>query len=292
MDELVIILVRGIGLGALYSLVAISFNVVHRSSGILNFAQGNMLVLGGLFGFFTLPSEPGVARWVILLPIAALFYAAVLAAQGYVTLLPLRSSVEQHSWLITTLAVSVIIGAFILIAQGPFALSVKSPFPNFALLGTRTPTPYALAVAMALAWYAGLHWFHRRTTTGLAMSAVAQDLEAAKAVGLRVRRLQIYAFGISGAVVGSAGFVGAPVMSISADSGIIYVVNGFIAAVIGGLGSNAGALIGGPLVGVASMWAAFQYGGQFQNAVSLALLIGVLLLRPQGLFGRTAARRV
>jgi branched-chain amino acid transport system permease protein len=292
MDELVIILVRGIGLGAVHALVAISFNVVHNSSGILNFAQGNMLVLGGLFGFFTLSAEPSVAGWLLLVPAAAGLYALVLAGQGYVTLLPLRSSVEQHSWLITTLAVSVIIGAVILIAQGPFALSVRSPFPGFWLLGTRTPTPYLLAVLLALGWYAGLRWFHTRTITGLAMSAIAQDLEAARAAGIRVRRLQLYAFALSGAIVGSAGFVAAPVMSISADSGIIYVVNGFIAAVIGGLGSNAGALVGGPLVGVASMWAAFQYGGQFQNAVSLALLIGVLMLRPQGLFGRTAARRV
>jgi branched-chain amino acid transport system permease protein len=291
-DELIIILVRGIGLGAIYALVAISFNVVHNSSGILNFAQGNMLVLGGLFGFFTLSQEPEVTRWLLLLPAAALFYATVLAAQGWLTLLPLRSSVEQHSWLITTLAVSVIIGAVILIAQGPFALNVKSPFQSFSLIGTRTPAPYALAVLLALAWCAALHWFHKRTTTGLAMSAIAQDLDAARAVGIRVRRLQIGAFGISGAVVGSAGFVAAPVISISADSGIIYVVNGFIAAVVGGLGSNAGALVGGALVGVASMWAAFQFGGQFQNAVSLAILIGVLMLRPQGLFGRTAARRV
>jgi len=292
MDELIIILVRGIGLGAVFSLVAMSFNVVHNSSGILNFAQGNMLILGGLFGFFTLPQEPEIVRWLVLVPAAALFYAAVLAMQGWLTLLPLRSSVEQHSWLITTLAVSVIIGAVILIAQGPFALSVKSPFPNFALLGTRTPTPYALAVVLALAWHAALHWFHTRTITGLAVSAIAQDLEAAQAAGIRVRRLQVLAFAISGAIVGSAGFVAAPVMSISADSGIIYVLNGFIAAVIGGLGSNTGALIGGPLVGVASMYAAFQYGGQYQNVVSLALLIGVLMVRPEGLFGRTRARRV
>lgn len=292
MDELAIIVVRGVGLGAVYSLVAISFNVVHNSSGILNFAQGNMLVLGGVFGFFTLSQDPGVARWLVLLPAAALCYAAVLATQGAITLLPLRSSVEQHSWLITTLAVSVIIGAVILIAQGPFALSVKSPFPNFTLLGTRTPMPYALTVALAVAWYAGLRWFHARTTAGLAMSAVAQDLEAARAAGIQVRRLQIYAFALSGAIVGSTGFVAAPVMSVSADSGIIYVVNGFIAAVVGGLGNNAGALIGGPLVGVAGMWAAFEYGGQFQNAVSLAVLIAVLMLRPQGLFGRTTARRV
>jgi branched-chain amino acid transport system permease protein len=292
MDEAVIILVRGIGIGAVFSLVAMSFNVVHNASGILNFAQGNMLVLGGLFGFFTLPQEPELVRWLLLVPAAALLLAALLAVQGYVTLLPLRSSVEQHSWLITTLAVSVMIGAFILIAQGPFALSVKSPFANFPLLGTRTPTPYLLAVLLALVWFGALHWFYTRTMTGLAISAIAQDLEAAQAAGIRVRRLQVYAFAISGAIVGSAGFVAAPVMSIAADSGIIYVLNGFIAAVIGGLGSNKGALIGGPLVGVAAMYAAFQYGGQFQNVVSLALLIAVLMVRPQGLFGRTRARRV
>src|SRR5829696_42591 len=115
MDEAVIILVRGVGIGAVYALVAMSFNVVHNSSGILNFAQGNMLVLGGLFGFFTLTQDPELVRWLLLMPAAALVLAALLAIQGYVTLLPLRSSVEQHSWLITTLAVSVMIGAFILI---------------------------------------------------------------------------------------------------------------------------------------------------------------------------------
>lgn len=292
MDELVIILVRGIGLGAVFSLVAMSFNVVHNASGILNFAQGNLLVVGGLVGFFLLSAQPGLGGWLLLLPLATLLLAALLALQGYVTLLPLRSSVEQHSWLITTLAVSVIIGAAILIAQGPFALSVKSPFPNFALAGTRTPTPYALVALLAALWYGGLRWFHTRTVTGLAINAIAQDLEAAQAAGIRVRRLQVYAFAISGTIVGSTGFVAAPVMSISADSGIIYVLNGFIAAVIGGLGSNLGALVGGPLVGVAAMYAAFQYGGQFQNVVSLALLVGVLMVRPQGLFGRTRARRV
>ena len=70
------------------------------------------------------------------------------------------------------------------------------------------------------------------------------------------------------------------------------MLSGFIAAVVGGLGSNLGALVGGPLIGVAAMFAAFRFGGQFQNAVSLALLIAVLMLRPQGLFGRLAARRV
>src|SRR6185312_6463382 len=121
------------------------------------FAQGSMFVLGGLFAFLVLPHDPTILGWIGFLPAAAIALAVLLAFQGYVTLLPLRSSVEQHSWLITTLAVSVIIGAVILIAQGPHALSVKSPFANFALLGTRTPTPYALAMVLALVWYVALY---------------------------------------------------------------------------------------------------------------------------------------
>jgi branched-chain amino acid transport system permease protein len=292
MDELLIIVVRGLGIGAVFALVAMSFNVVHSSSGILNFAQGNLFVLGGLFAFVFLPAEPSISWWFILLPLATVTLAVLLAVQGWLTLLPLRSSIEQHSWLITTLAVSVIIGAVLLIVQGTIQQTVKSPFASFTFGGMRTPAPYVFTVALAVAWYAALRWFHARTLTGLAISAIAQDLDAARAAGLRVRRLQVIAFAISGMIVGSAGFVAAPIIAIANDSGIAYVLNGFVAAVVGGLGSNLGALVGGALVGVASMYAAFEYGGEFQNAVSLALLVGVLMLRPQGLFGRRAARRV
>ncbi|MCC7274813.1 MAG: branched-chain amino acid ABC transporter permease [Alphaproteobacteria bacterium] len=292
MEELTIILVRGLGLGAIFALVAMSFNIVHGSSGILNFAQGNLFVLGGMFAFVVLPSTPGPLAWALWLPAAAVALAALLAVQGWVTLLPLRSSIEQHSWLITTLAASVIIGAIILLTLGTVQSTVRSPFPSITVLGARTPAPYLLVMALAVAWYFGLRWFLSRTLTGLAISAIAQDLDAARAAGIRVRRLQICAFAISGLVVGSAGYVAAPVIAIANDSGIAYVLNGFVAAVVGGLGSNLGALVGGALVGVASMYAAYEYGGEFQNAVSLALLIAVLMVRPQGLFGRPAARRV
>ncbi|MBI4011335.1 MAG: branched-chain amino acid ABC transporter permease [Candidatus Rokubacteria bacterium] len=292
MEIYVIILVRGIGVGTILALIAMSYNVVYSSSGILNFAQGNMFVLAGLFGFLLVPADPTYTHWWLLLPAAAATLAAVIAIQGYVTLLPLRSSIEQHSWLITTLAVSVIISATILLAQGSAQPRVPTPFPNFAIFGTRTPAPYAMTVGLAILWYVALRLFYARTLAGLAISAIAQDLDAARAAGIRVRRLQVIAFGISGLIVGSAGFVGAPVIAIANDSGVPYALNGFVAAVVGGLGSNLGALVGGTLVGVAGMYAAYQYGGEFQNAVSLGLLIIVLMVRPQGLFGRPQARRV
>ncbi len=292
MNDLLIIVVHGIGVGAIFSLVGMSFNVVFNASGILNFAQGNMLVLGALFAFLLLPTQPDLLRWFILLPAVAIGLALLLAVQGYVTLLPLRSSVEQHSWLITTLAASVIIGAILLIYQGSAQQSVRSPFTAIRFMGVRIPATYALTTGLALFWFIALHIFHTRVLTGLAISALSQDLDAARAAGLRVRRLQVTAFAISGLIVGSAGFVAAPVMAIANDSGITYVMNGFVAAVVGGLGANLGALVGGVLVGMLSLYAAYEYGGEFQNLVSLALLVVVLMVRPQGLFGRQAARRV
>jgi branched-chain amino acid transport system permease protein len=293
MGDLLIILVRGVGAGSIFALVGMSFNVVYNSSGILNFAQGNMLILGALFAYLALPpGTPSTTQWLIWLPLVAVGLAALLALQGAITLAPLRSSVEQHSWLITTLAASVMIGGILLICQGSAQQSVRSPFPPLRFLGTRVPATYAITSGLAIFWWLALRWFHTRVLTGLAISAIAQDLDAARAAGLRVRRLQMIAFAISGLIVGSAGFAAAPVMAIANDSGIAYVMNGFVAAVVGGLGSNLGSLVGGVLVGVLSLYAAFEYGGEFQNAVSLALLVVVLMLRPQGLFGRQAARRV
>lgn len=292
MDEFAIILIRGIGIGAIYALIAMSFNIVHNASGVLNFAQGNLLVVGGLFAATTAAATHGPWVWIAILIAAAVVLALAVAFQGFLTLLPLRSSVEQHSWLVSTLAAAVIINAVILVALGSEPLNARSPFASVPLLGTRTPAPYVLAAGLAIAWWAALHWFHRYTRVGIAMRAISQDLDAARAAGLQVRRLQLYAFAISGLITGSIGFAAAPILSMANDSGIGYSMQGFVAAVIGGLGSNAGALLGGFGIGVISMYAAFEYGGEFQSAISLAVLVAVLMLRPEGLFGRAAGRRV
>ena len=292
MEELSVIMVRGLGLGAVFALVAMSLNAVHRASGIFNFAQGAMMVLGGIIAARYMPNVPDPYRWLLFLPVATIALAAIMTIQGYITLLPLRSSVEQHSWLVSTLAVSVLIGAVILLLQGNSQILTTSQFPSFPVFGTRTPAPYIMVIGLALVWYVALRWFHSRTLTGLSISAVAQDLDAARAAGLRVRRLQMLAFSISGMIIGSTGFTAAPILALVNDSGVAYVTNGFVAAVVGGIGNDTGALLGGALVGVLSMYTAFAYGGEFQNAVTLGLLVAVLMIKPEGLFGTPAARKV
>jgi branched-chain amino acid transport system permease protein len=283
--------VRGAAIGSIFATIAMSFNIVHGATNIFNFAQGNMFILGG-FAAYLLANEVGLGWWLAMLIATSAGLALLTALQGYITLLPLRSSVEQDSWLISTVSVSVIIGALLMITQGPFAYSVQAVVPPFRVFGTRTPGAYGLAIVMMLFWFVALRLFLRRTAMGLAISALSQDFDAARAAGLPVRRLQLVAFAISGLMVGSVGFLVAPVITVSPDAGLKYVLNGFVAAVVGGIGSNLGTLIGGPLVGIASMLTAYKIGGAYQDLASLLLLVAILMLRPQGLFGRVSARRV
>ena len=292
MEEFAITLVRGIGLGSVFSLVAMSLNVVYNSTDILNFAQGDWVVVGGLLAFLTLQPDGGAIPWLLLIFGMGVAVAIGMATQGWLTLLPLKSSVEQHSWLVTTLAASAVITSLILIFQGPEPIVVGNPFGTFEFLGTRHPWLYPILLVLAVLTFVGLRWFHSRTLVGLTMHALRQDLDAARAAGAPVRRLQLLAFAISGLIVGVTGFVGSPVLSLSQSSGIDFALNGFVVAVVGGLGNQLGALIAGPVLGMLSVLAVFTVGGEFEQAVALLLLIAVLLVKPEGVFGRPAARRV
>ena len=291
LSEIAIIVVRGVAIGSIFALIAMSFNIVHGATGILNFAQGNMFVLGGFAAFF-LANQVDVSWWLLMMVVSGLLVAALVTFQGWITLLPLRSAVEQDPWIISTMAASIILGAILMITQGPFAYTVQSVVPSFRVFGVRTPGAYALAIGAMVFWYFALRFFLRKTLLGLAISAISQDLDAARAAGLPVRRLQLIAFAISGLIVGTAGFLVAPVISVSPDAGMRYVLNGFVATVVGGVGSNLGTLIGGPLVGVVAMLTAYKIGGSYQDLASLLVLVLILMVRPQGLFGRTTARRV
>lgn len=292
LDEFLFIAVRGIGAGALFGLIAMSFNIVHNSSHILNFAQGNMLVLGGLGAYLLTQGGMSLPEWTVMLLVTAVALGVIIAVQGYITLLPLGYSAEAHSWLITTMAVSVMIGSIMLITLGPYSATVNSPVPGLLMFNMYVPSPYFFSIGLLVAWYIALHLFLTRTLPGLAINALSQDYDAARAAGLKVRRLQVLAFAISGLIVGSAGFAAAPVITITPDSGLKYVINGFIASVIGGIGNNTGALIGGPIVGLISAFAAYKIGGEFETATLVLLLVVVLLIRPQGILGATSARRV
>jgi branched-chain amino acid transport system permease protein len=291
-DDIILIVVRGVGLGAIFALLALGLNVIYNATHILNFAQGSMLVLGGLMGAAAAEMGYGSSSWIAAMVGAGLVIGIVMAVQGWVTLLPLRESTHQHSWLITTLAVSIIVSALLLLLQGPWSSQITSPIPSFTVRGMRTPLPYLLLPILAVAWYIALRCFARWTLTGLALNALSQDLEAAAAAGLKVKRLQVLSFFISGLIAGTAGFAAAPIISLAPEAGIRYVVAGFVAAVVGGMGSMIGALVCSPIIGLIAMFAVYGLGGKYEGFVSLIILSLMLAIRPAGLFGANALRRV
>ncbi|WP_298450679.1 branched-chain amino acid ABC transporter permease [uncultured Marinobacter sp.] len=292
MDEIFLVLLRGLALGAIYAIIAMSFNVVYKSSGVLNFAQGNIFILGALAAAFLTDYVSGILSWFLFLLVAAIVVSVILYIQGMVTIGVSAKKDSYQSWLVSTMASSVIIGALILMFQGASTVYVSPTFGKVEAFGAKTPITSLIAIVLMFAWYVILEWFYRKTMLGLSISALSQDIHSAKSAGLPVKKLQLLAFGISGLIVGSAGYALAPVLVIGAESGINYVINGFIAAVVGGVGSNSGSILGGLLLGSISMMTAFTLGGEFQLLTALAILIFVLMLRPQGLFGRTAARTV
>ena len=292
MTDLLIVIVRGIGTGALLSLLAMSANVIFNSSGILNFAHGHLFIVGALFSFLLFPAGASISYWLLMLPVVILATVALASFQGAVTLIPLRSSSEQHSWIITTLAFSIILGGVMTLAMGPATNSAPNPFGTFRFLGTQIPVPYVLLTIMAVVTYFLLKEFQRRTLVGLALNALSQDLDAARTLGARTFKLQVASFAIAGVILGFTTHVGASAISINTETGLHTAIFGFIVLVMGGLGNNLGALVAGPIFGIIQMLVALQLGGQYQLPVALLLVVAVLMVRPQGIFGKLHARRV
>jgi branched-chain amino acid transport system permease protein len=294
MDEAVIILIRGIGSGAVYALIAMSMNIIFNATGVLNFAQGQLLVVAGVFTYLWYPGSSGAGSlsWFAAGLAVTLFVTLIAAVQGWLTLLPMRSGSDQHSWIITTIAASIVLGAVMVLTIGPRTLALKNPFGYFPIVGTQMPYVYVAVSVLAVAVHVVLRWFQRRYLVGLALNALSQDLDSAKTAGISTMRLQVLSFAIAGCILGLTGYVGGHVIEIAESNALHYVIFGFIVAVVGGLGNNTGALLAGPVFGVLLMYVSFQFDGSVEIPMALAVIVIILMLRPEGVFGRPHARRV
>lgn len=294
MNEILVIVIRGVGLGSMYAMVAMSLNVAFNATGVLNFAQGHLLVIAGVFSYRWMSDGAGTSsvQWYLTLLAVLAATAAVGVVQGLITLLPMAREGGSHSWVATTIAGSIVLGALITLWIGPQVVNVPNYFGSVPLPDGRVPGAYLVLLVCAIAVWAGLRWYQRTFLSGLALNALSQDVDAARAAGVPARRFQLLSFGIAATITALAGFVGGSAIEISGSRGTNYVIFGFIVAVIGGIGNNKGAMIAGPLFGILMMYVSFGLGGGLQVVTALAVIVVVLLLRPQGIFGRPHARRV
>lgn len=281
----------GLSTGAIYVLVAVSFNLVFVVSGTFNFAQPQYLMLG------TFVSYAVVVKLELPLVVAIAAGAAIGyligAAEELIAIRPL-SKAGQHAELVTTVGWSVIMeGAALLIWDSdPLKVPGTAADNSVELLGGRLTVLDLIIVVLAVAAAVVAQVLLRRTRIGLAALAVAEDSAAAALRGINIKRMSTVMAGLAGGLLGAMGPVVAPKTFAVFSLGSFLVLKAFVALTIGGFGSNAGALIGGVAVGLIESATLRYLGGTYANLMLFAVLLVVLLVRPQGLFGRQRERVV
>ena len=282
------ILVTGLSLGSVYALIGVTYNVMFSASRVMSFTAGQLGMLGGVFGALF------VARLGIPWPLGLLAALACCAVVGVVTEMvavrPVLASLDKHLYVLSTLAVALMIQQAAAIWWGNRA----TPFPPPRRLRHSRPWRNASGCPRSPASWrsAGLEWMYRRTLVGRAFLAIAEDGFAARALGLPERRLRMLSYALAGAIAGLAGFSGGQLLLAYFANGAMLNFYGFVTVALGGLGNNRGAVAGGLLLGLFQQAANFTVGGVIASVAVFAVFIAVLLLAPQGLFGGPAARRV
>lgn len=281
-------ILSGIEAGAVYGLIGVGFSVSYRTTGVINLAQGDLVALGAYLAF---------TFWSIGLPLVLALAASAVCVGLFMGVL------ERVAWrplyrrgavypIVSSVGLSVAIQAAISLIWGPAPLvlpSIVSKTP-IQVWGLRITGAQLAALAIAVLLCAVTVWLLNRTKIGRGMRTLARDQEVAALFGINPSRLFFAAFALSGVLAGVAGGLIGGEQGLTPTMGLPLGVAGFAAAVVGGLGSAEGALIGGVLIGVIGNLAVLYITPSYKDAVAYALLIVVLIARPQGLLGEVTAK--
>lgn len=280
----------GLSIGAIYGLVALALVIPFKASGVLNFGQGSMVTLGAYIAL-TLSTSAGLPYWVMV-P-ATLLVAGLIGV--VIELLVMRRLVRapEFTIVIGTFALGLMVQDAIRLhwQDNDFALDV--PFGTDPIvIGPVRVNPVSLSIlAVSLALLVVLALFFQYTRAGKAMRAVSQNQDAARLMGINVERVFSSTLAIGTAIAALAGVLFAPVTGINPGMGEL-ILKAFVAAVIGGFNSLPGAVLGGLALGLIETFSAAFAGGTLKDVSAFAMLILMLLIRPNGLFGTAGARRV
>jgi branched-chain amino acid transport system permease protein len=283
-------LFSGLTVGAIYALVALGFAIIYNASRVINFAQGEFVMIGGMAAAVFVDAG-------LPLPLAILFSVGLGTLIG---LLLEKLAVEPARGAPVVTLIIITIGASILL-RGLAALVWDKkirPLPAFSgeaplAVGGATLLPQTLWVlGTALAAVAALWWFFNRTLSGKAMLAVSHNRLAAQLVGISVRRVLLVSFGLSAGLGALAGVLIAPISFTAWDVGVMLGLKGFAAAMLGGIGSGPGAIAGGLALGLIEALGAGYLSSAYKDVFAFVVLLAALVFLPNGLAGRGATERV
>jgi branched-chain amino acid transport system permease protein len=282
------ILASGLAIGAIYALIGVTYNTMFSASRVMSFTAGQLGMLGGVFGstFILRLGIPSVLGLLLTLIGCAL----VGVVTELVAVRPVLGKLDQHLYVLSTLALALMIQQFTAIEFS----TEPQPFPRLLGIGNGGlfDEKFWLPMLACAVTIVGLELLYRRTLVGRAFLAISEDNFAARALGLPERNLRIASYALAGAIGGLAGFSGGELLLAFFANGAILNFYGFVPVALGGLGNNRGALLGGLALGLFQQAASFMVGGVFASVAVFAVFIVVLLAVPQGLFGAAAARRV
>ena len=278
----------GLLTGLVYGLMALGLSVIFGVVRVVNFAHGEMMTIGmyiAIVLFFQLGLDP----FLMMVPVAA-----VLFAPGYLMQAALINPFinrPEHSQFMLLVAIALIMVNALLIVFGPDAQGVQTSysFDSFQVGPLIVDATKVYAAAAALAFAAGLFAFFKFSLTGKSIRACADNYHGALVVGLNVKRLYALTFGLGAACVGAAGSMLVVIIDVTPSIGPAYTLLAFVIVITGGLGSMPGALLGGVLIGMTEALGGLLFTPSAKSMFAFAILVLVLLFRPQGILGRRTA---
>ena len=291
MGDLLQLVVSGTATGAIYALAALGFTLLWQASGTINFAQGEFVMVPAFLMLFFMAA--GAPLWLafLLTCLAAMLLLGV--AFKYAIVDPLiRHGVIPL--VIATLGLSIGLKQLVKAGYSTQALPFPSPFPAGQLSIGNAAVSYADIGTLLLAGVivVGLQMFLNRTVTGRAMQACAQNTDAARVLGIDVKRMVLYVFLINAVLAAVAALLVTPAYLAKFDMGDSIGQKAFFAAIIGGFNQTRGALLGGVLIGVLENVVGFYVSPAYKEGVALILFLVVILFRPEGLLGKVEERKV
>lgn len=285
MEILPQILVTGIALGVVYGLIGLTFTAIFNASKMLNFAQGDFIMIGAVLAVFTME------EWQIpLLPSLGIIAVATgaLGLGLFFLVKPLLEKGELLRATVCTLAISLMVTVFFGLLTRHTILRVRPywAIPPVHIGSASLSSQYIVLAAVAVALVIGYWGFSNRLSVGRALRATGFDREAGRIIGIPTALMIALAFVISGAMGGLSGSIVAPVNSPSAAMGLPLMIRGFVAIIVGGMGNAYAALVGGVIVGILATTLSAYSSAMVGEVATFLLLLTILIVRPQGIFGK------
>ena len=287
-------LINGLQLGFVYALIALGYTMVYGIVRLINFAHGDVFMVGAYLGFY------GILRFHMPFPLALAFAMAGCAVIGItierVAYKPLRAA-PRIAALITAMGVSLFLEYFtsLKFVFGPNYLAYPRPFKvvTYQVGGINISTIQIIVFAVAVALLIILQYIVQRTKVGMAMRAVSFDKETAGLMGINVDRIISLTFGIGSALAAAGGVLyGIAYPQINPFMGIMPGLKAFVAAVLGGIGSIPGAMLGAVIMGVVETTSSAFVSSTMRDAIAFSILIIVLIVKPAGLLGKKGTEKV